>query len=83
MIRYGCYFCYRNLVKPIAVQSKEKEDRYVDTYKVTKIPAFCLSYVQIWRLLKICNDKGIHSILFMELSSPVYYLFSDFFVWNL
>ncbi|KAM9564150.1 lysosomal-trafficking regulator isoform 3-T6 [Guaruba guarouba] len=24
---------YRNLVKPIAVQSKEKEDRYVDTYK--------------------------------------------------
>ncbi|KFU89550.1 Lysosomal-trafficking regulator, partial [Chaetura pelagica] len=25
---------YRNLVKPIAVQSKEKEDRYVDTYKV-------------------------------------------------
>nr|XP_006122129.1 lysosomal-trafficking regulator isoform X1 [Pelodiscus sinensis]XP_014428565.1 lysosomal-trafficking regulator isoform X1 [Pelodiscus sinensis]XP_025039908.1 lysosomal-trafficking regulator isoform X1 [Pelodiscus sinensis]XP_025039909.1 lysosomal-trafficking regulator isoform X1 [Pelodiscus sinensis]XP_025039910.1 lysosomal-trafficking regulator isoform X1 [Pelodiscus sinensis]XP_025039911.1 lysosomal-trafficking regulator isoform X1 [Pelodiscus sinensis] len=24
---------YRNLAKPIAVQSKEKEDRYVDTYK--------------------------------------------------
>ncbi|KAL7987549.1 hypothetical protein Chor_006468, partial [Crotalus horridus] len=24
---------YRNLIKPIAVQSKEKEDRYVDTYK--------------------------------------------------
>ncbi|XP_038616670.1 lysosomal-trafficking regulator isoform X2 [Tachyglossus aculeatus] len=24
---------YRNLSKPIAVQSKEKEDRYVDTYK--------------------------------------------------
>ncbi|XP_033860360.3 lysosomal-trafficking regulator-like isoform X8 [Acipenser ruthenus] len=24
---------YRNLVKPIAVQSKEKEDRYVDNYK--------------------------------------------------
>ncbi|XP_061480531.1 lysosomal-trafficking regulator isoform X2 [Rhineura floridana] len=24
---------YRTLVKPIAVQSKEKEDRYVDTYK--------------------------------------------------
>ncbi|XP_078239262.1 lysosomal-trafficking regulator isoform X4 [Pogona vitticeps] len=24
---------YRNLLKPIAVQSKEKEDRYVDTYK--------------------------------------------------
>ncbi|XP_053155888.1 lysosomal-trafficking regulator isoform X2 [Hemicordylus capensis] len=24
---------YRNLVKPIAVQCKEKEDRYVDTYK--------------------------------------------------
>ncbi|XP_066461496.1 lysosomal-trafficking regulator [Eleutherodactylus coqui] len=24
---------YRNLVKPIAVQSKEKEDRYIDNYK--------------------------------------------------
>ncbi|XP_053730574.1 lysosomal-trafficking regulator isoform X1 [Synchiropus splendidus] len=24
---------YRNLIKPIAVQSKEKEDRYVDNYK--------------------------------------------------
>lgn len=34
MTRYQYYFCYRNLVKPIAVQSKEKEDRYVDTYKV-------------------------------------------------
>lgn len=24
----------RNLIKPIAVQSKEKEDRYVDNYRV-------------------------------------------------
>lgn len=31
---YQYCFCCRNLVKPIAVQSKEKEDRYVDTYKV-------------------------------------------------
>lgn len=27
-------FVCRNLSKPIAVQYKEKEDRYVDTYKV-------------------------------------------------
>lgn len=29
-----CYNHFRNLLKPIAVQSKEKEDRYVDNYKV-------------------------------------------------
>lgn len=28
------FFTCRNLSKPIAVQYKEKEDRYVDTYKV-------------------------------------------------
>lgn len=48
MTRYWYYFCYRNLVKPIAVQSKEKEDRYVDTYKVIQITLFfavlCISY---------------------------------------
>lgn len=30
-------FLYRNLSKPIAVQYKEKEDRYVDTYKVGSV----------------------------------------------
>ncbi len=28
------FWCNRNLNKPIAVQSKEKEDRYVDNYRV-------------------------------------------------
>lgn len=32
---------YRNLIKPIAVQSKEKEDRYVDNYRVRRCGA-CL-----------------------------------------
>ncbi|KFV61148.1 Lysosomal-trafficking regulator, partial [Dryobates pubescens] len=36
---------YRNLVKPIAVQSKEKEDRYVDTYKVVWITFLLLAFL--------------------------------------
>ncbi len=30
----------RNLIKPIAVQSKEKEDRYVDNYRVRPCRTF-------------------------------------------
>lgn len=33
---YHLFLC-RNLSKPIAVQYKEKEDRYVDTYKVALV----------------------------------------------
>lgn len=32
----------RNLSKPIAVQSKEKEDRYVDNYRVRPV-GVCVS----------------------------------------
>lgn len=41
------HFCFafllllcRNLSKPIAVQSKEKEDRYVDNYRVRPVAPF-------------------------------------------
>lgn len=33
-IFYTLFYFGRNLSKPIAVQSKEKEDRYVDNYRV-------------------------------------------------
>lgn len=35
---------FRNLSKPIAVQSKEKEDRYVDNFRVKTCPVFITSF---------------------------------------
>lgn len=42
------FYNFRNLIKPIAVQSKEKEDRYVDTYKV--INPFFFTAKLVWKL---------------------------------
>lgn len=41
---YLLFLC-RNLSKPIAVQYKEKEDRYVDTYKVALVS---IEYGALW-----------------------------------
>lgn len=87
MARYWYYFCYRNLVKPIAVQSKEKEDRYVDTYKVIQITVLCCS---VYKLLYedfiffICINGGgvedggdgtqIQCFQLMKVSFPVCYI---------
>lgn len=38
--RFACILFCRNLIKPIAVQTKEKEDRYVDNYRVWPVGHF-------------------------------------------